>query len=142
MGHMFLQSLILPLYKARLCPLLGRSSFCMLVWEGKLEAKEAGGLKAELMVMLNDVDVKSWFDGSYRIVNERNILTGVSGIKRPDRIMIGEKEVIVVDYKSGETESDRYKYQLNAYIRELKNCGYLNVAGYIWYTKFNKRVKV
>ncbi len=113
-----------------------------MVWEGKLEAKNAGGLKAELMVMLNDIDVKSWFDGSFRIVNERSILTGVNGIKRPDRIMIGEEEVIVVDYKSGEAESDRYKYQLNAYLRELKNCGYLNVSGYIWYTRFNKRVKV
>ena len=57
----------------------------------------------------------------------------------PDRIMIGSGEVVVVDYKSGDIESDNYKYQLRSYIRELKNCGFENVSGYIWYTKMNKR---
>jgi CRISPR/Cas system-associated exonuclease Cas4 (RecB family) len=56
--------------------------------------------------------------------------------------MIGAGDVVVVDYKSGELESDKYKYQLRSYIRELKNCGYENVTGYIWYTRQNKRVKV
>ncbi|MBL7968095.1 MAG: UvrD-helicase domain-containing protein [Prolixibacteraceae bacterium] len=113
-----------------------------IVWEGKLESPELAGLKEQLLVMLNDGEVKSWFDGSFRIVNERSILTGMNGIKRPDRIMIGENEVIVVDYKSGESELDKYKYQLRSYIRELKNCGYQNVSGYIWYTRMNKRIAV
>jgi CRISPR/Cas system-associated exonuclease Cas4 (RecB family) len=86
--------------------------------------------------------VKSWFDGTYRVVNERNILTGANGLKRPDRIMIGADGVVVVDYKSGEMESDKYKSQLRSYIRELKNCGYENVSGFIWYTRHNKRVQV
>jgi len=50
--------------------------------------------------------------------------------------------VVVVDYKSGEMESEKYKYQLRTYISELKKCGYENVNGYIWYTRHNKRVKV
>lgn len=110
--------------------------------EGKIGADKAETMKAELMEMLGDWDVKSWFDGTYRVVNERNILTGASGLKRPDRIMIGEDRVVVIDYKSGESESDNYKYQLRSYIRELKNCGYSNVSGYIWYTRHNKRVEV
>jgi CRISPR/Cas system-associated exonuclease Cas4 (RecB family) len=56
--------------------------------------------------------------------------------------MIGPDGVVVVDYKSGEVESDKYKYQLRTYIQELKKCGYPNVSGYLWYTKTNKRVKV
>jgi len=110
--------------------------------EGKIGAEKAETMKAELMEMLGDREVKSWFDGTYRVVNERNILTGINGVKRPDRIMIAADGVVVVDYKSGETESDNYKYQLRSYIRELKNCGYKNVSGYIWYTRYNKRVEV
>lgn len=110
--------------------------------EGKIGAEKAETMKAELMEMLGDQEVKSWFDGTYRVVNERNILTGANGVKRPDRIMIAADGVVVVDYKSGETESDNYKYQLRSYIRELKNCGYKNVSGYIWYTRHNKRVEV
>ncbi len=110
--------------------------------EGKIDAGKSDSLKAELLGMLNDQEVKSWFDGTYRVVNERNILTGENGLKRPDRIMIGDDGVVVVDYKSGETESEKYKYQLRSYIRELQNCGYENVSGYIWYTRQNKRVAV
>ncbi len=110
--------------------------------EGKIGSGESDKMVAELSELLNDPEVKSWFDGTFRVVNERNILTGANGIKRPDRIMIGADGVVVVDYKSGDIESDKYKYQLRSYIRELKNCGFTNVSGYIWYTKTNKRVAI
>ena len=110
--------------------------------EGKIGSDEAGKMLAELTELLADPEVKSWFDGTYRVVNERNILTGANGVKRPDRIMIGKDRVVVVDYKSGDMESDNYQYQLRTYMRELKNCGFENVSGYIWYTKTNKRVAV
>ncbi len=110
--------------------------------EGKIGLDEAAKMILELTELLNDPEVKPWFDGTYRVVNERNILTGINGVKRPDRIMIGVDRVVVVDYKSGDSESDSYKYQLHSYIRELKNCGFENVSGFIWYTKTNKRVAV
>src|SRR5665648_31224 len=110
--------------------------------EGKIASEESGQIVLDLTKLLQDPEVKSWFDGTYRVVNERNILTGINGVKRPDRIMIGPDGVVVVDYKSGNLESDKYKYQLRTYMRELKNCGYGNVSGYIWYTKTNKRVAV
>jgi CRISPR/Cas system-associated exonuclease Cas4 (RecB family) len=110
--------------------------------EGKISSDEAVKMRADLDELLQDSEVKTWFDGTYRVVNERNILTGINGVKRPDRIMIGENGVVVVDYKSGEMESDKYKYQLRTYIQELRNCGFQNVSGYIWYTKTNKKVKI
>lgn len=110
--------------------------------EGKISSGEAAILCNEIAELLSDQEIKSWFDGTFRVVNERNILTGANGIKRPDRIMIGNNQVIVVDYKSGESELEKYGYQLKSYIRELRNCGYPNVSGYIWYTRTNRRVKV
>lgn len=110
--------------------------------DGKMTAGKAEAMKAQLTDLISDPEVKSWFDGTYRVVNERSVLTGPRGVKRPDRIMIGPKDVVIVDYKSGEVESDNYKYQLRTYMRELENCGYQNVTGYIWYTRKNKRVMV
>jgi len=110
--------------------------------EGKIGSEMASEMISELTELLKDKDVENWFNGTFRVVNERSILTGANGIKRPDRIMIGPNEVVVVDYKSGEMESEKYKYQLRTYISELKKCGYENVNGYIWYTRHNKRVKV
>ncbi len=113
-----------------------------LVFQGVINPTLADVIRIQIKQMVSDAEVISWFDGSYRVLNERSILTGAKGIKRPDRIMIGENELIVVDYKSGEAELDKYQYQVKSYMRELINCGYKNVSGYIWYTKTNKRVKV
>ena len=110
--------------------------------EGKIGSQDSLDMLSELADLLNDAEIKSWFDGTYRVVNERNILTGANGLKRPDRIMIGDEKVVVIDYKSGDTESEKYKFQVRSYLNELRKCGFKNVSGYIWYTKTNKRVAV
>lgn len=113
-----------------------------LVFKGMLTSEELIAIKSQLDVLISDNEVKSWFDGTYRVVNERNILSKDKDMKRPDRIMISEDETIVVDYKSGETELDKYKWQVRKYMKELQECGFPEVQGFIWYTKFNKRVPV
>lgn len=110
--------------------------------EGKMSAEKAKWMMSYLKELLNDPEIKSWFDGTYRVINNRNILTGPRGLRRPDRIMAGPNDTIIVDYKSGEVETENYVYQLRSYVRELANCGYKNVKGYIWYTRTNKRVEV
>ena len=113
-----------------------------LVFQGMLTQPEAGKIEKQLRELVSDPEVKSWFDGSFRVMNERNILTGKNGLKRPDRIMLAVDQVIVVDYKSGEKELDKYQYQIRNYMRALKACGYRHITGFIWYTRTNKRVEV
>ncbi|MGE5448981.1 MAG: 3'-5' exonuclease, partial [Bacteroidales bacterium] len=110
--------------------------------EGKMSADKAKWMMSHLSELLSDPEIKSWFDGTYKVINARNILTGPRGLRRPDRIMAGPEGTIIVDYKSGEVETENYVYQLRSYVRELANCGFKNVKGYIWYTRTNKRVEV
>lgn len=113
-----------------------------LVFKGMLTNAEAADIYSQLQQLLTDPEVKSWFDGSYRVLNERNLITGYAGVKRPDRIMLGNAEVIVVDYKSGEQETDKHLAQVRNYMKVLTECGYPQVKGYVWYTRFNKRIQV
>ncbi|MDD4189694.1 MAG: UvrD-helicase domain-containing protein [Mangrovibacterium sp.] len=113
-----------------------------LVFQGMLTWTDADSIRKQLGELIADPDVASWFDGSFRVMNERNILTGKNGLKRPDRIMVSGDRVIVVDYKSGELERDQYRYQLRSYMRALEACGYERITGFIWYTRTNKRVEV
>jgi len=113
-----------------------------LVFQGMMSRAGADQIEKQLKNLLVAPEVKSWFDGSFRVVNERNILTGKNGLRRPDRIMFSDDQVIVVDYKSGEKELDKYHYQVRNYMRALAACGYRNISGFIWYTRTNKRVEV
>ncbi|WP_163711453.1 UvrD-helicase domain-containing protein [Mangrovibacterium lignilyticum] len=113
-----------------------------LIFKGMMTEDEAAEIRPQLEELIADPEVASWFDGSYRVLNEHNIITGYAGVKRPDRIMLSDDEVIVVDYKSGEHESEKYVKQVRDYVTAIEQCGYPKVKGFIWYTRMNKRVRV
>ena len=79
---------------------------------------------------------------SAKIINERAILMkkkdaeGKISIenKRPDRIVMVNDKVIIIDYKFGE-ENKKYKNQVKEYADLVKKMGYKNVEGYLWYVE-------
>lgn len=83
-----------------------------------------------------------WFDKTAKIINERAILMkkkdaeGKISIenKRPDRIVMVNDKVIIIDYKFGE-ENKKYKNQVKEYADLIKKMGYNNVEGYLWYVE-------
>ncbi len=102
--------------------------------------------KKELLVSLREwlsiPEVKEWYSGKYRMLNETQVLHPAFGFSRPDRVMIGDDEVIVVDYKFGEAEESRYLRQVRRYVQYIQEMGYDNVSGYVFYVRLKKVVKV
>jgi RecB family endonuclease NucS len=66
---------------------------------------------------------------------------GKTRTKRPDRVMLNEQEVIVVDYKFGE-EKHEHSQQLKQYKDLMRKMGYKNVKGYLWYVPREMLVEV
>ena len=56
--------------------------------------------------------------------------------RRPDRVMMSEKETIVVDYKFGKPKAE-YIDQVKEYMDLLQKMGHNNVKGYVWYVLQN-----
>ena len=55
--------------------------------------------------------------------------------------MTGGK-TIVIDYKFGEEESEKYIRQVERYIQLYRLMGYKNVSGVVWYVPADKVVEV
>ncbi|MFV0365189.1 MAG: UvrD-helicase domain-containing protein [Mangrovibacterium sp.] len=114
-----------------------------LQFKGLFPQEELETYSEQIKTMISDPEVAAWFDGSYSVLNERAILLGNNhGLRRPDRIMVKGNEAVVVDYKSGELELQKYHKQVSEYMARLKECGFEKVSGYIWYTRSNKRERV
>ncbi len=111
------------------------------VFEGRIDEKERFEIQQELLDSIKNPQVKDWFDGSWRTINERSLLTSTK-ILRPDRIMVSEKKAIVVDYKTGEQKSEKYNSQVKRYAKTLKETGFEKVEGYLWYVALNEVEKV
>lgn len=80
-------------------------------------------------------ETAKWFDGTYELYNEHNILIrndGHAKIFRPDRVMVAADHAVVVDYKFG-SEKEEYKDQVEMYANNLAKLLNKPVKGYLWY---------
>lgn len=74
-----------------------------------------------------------WFSGRWTLLREQAIL--VNGTEcRPDRVMIRDKHAIVLDYKFG-AKQDKYATQVRGYMDAMRQLGYSDVEGYLWYAQ-------
>lgn len=102
---------------------------------GDVTADEADEIRELLKERIRDVEAFGWFpsDGS-RILRETEIIDVDARAYRPDRVVIAEGKVKVVDYKFGEHNA-RYERQVLKYARMWKQMGYDDVSAYLWYVQ-------
>lgn len=108
-----------------------------LLFEGVIESVEKAQEIYEIAEKaLNLDEVKDWYSGEWTLYNECSIIyndeQGNMQTRRPDRVMMKGKEVIVVDFKFGKKKPE-YSTQVREYMSLLSEMGYTDIKGYIWY---------
>ena len=105
-----------------------------LIFEGKLLSENRDKLKTKIEELLSEDPFREWFSDRYKVLNEASILQQ-SGTSRPDRVLIGDDKVIVIDYKFGQLKNAKYNRQVMHYVDLIKqmDAGYKKVEGYLWY---------
>ena len=63
-------------------------------------------------------------------------------IKRPDRILESDTEVVVIDYKFTSFHNPEYNHQVSVYADALRHLTNKKVRGYLWYVWPNEKVEV
>ena len=116
------------------------SAINRLRMEGVIESKEHEEKVLKLANWaLGHPKVKEWFSGEWSLYNECAIIYKVNGelqTRRPDRVMMKDDEVIVVDFKFGKPYPE-YNEQVREYMNLLQSMGYKRVSGYLWYVFYN-----
>ena len=117
--------------------------------DGTLSEAEAQTLRETIARALGHPVVHEWFGGGWqRVRNEQEIIlpseasAGERTIRRPDRVMTAGRRAVVVDYKFGCHEAARYRRQIREYCDLLRQMGYTDVEGYLWYVQRGNIEKV
>lgn len=105
---------------------------------GIIDQTEATALMEKLTILLQKPEVSPWYQSPTRVLNEVEILFGPGKSRRPDRVMLSEGKAIVVDYKFGENTDSRHHNQVHYYMRLIRQMGYTDVKGYLWYVELDK----
>ncbi len=81
--------------------------------------------------------IGQWFSPVWEHVRFEDaiIIPGDTAQRRPDRVMINGEHAVVVDYKFGRGGAEAYRRQVREYMRLLRDMGYTDVEGYLWYVR-------
>ncbi|MES2763396.1 MAG: UvrD-helicase domain-containing protein [Bacteroidota bacterium] len=96
--------------------------------------------KEESYKMLNDINqllsipaIVSYFEKGVDVKNELEILTSAGDILRPDRVVVSNNEAVVIDYKTGKRNAQKYHTQMQDYEYALLGLGYTSVKKLLLY---------
>jgi len=105
--------------------------------DGLATTQECLGYEKELAEKLKRAEVASWFSPDQEVLNEISLLHPSGTMLRPDRILRSGDSITVIDYKFGK-ENNSNRKQVEDYIIMIKEMGYSNVVGYLWYVMADK----
>lgn len=104
-----------------------------LLSEGIIQEEEWQPLKQSVMDVLQHPELSKLLHQSGHSIIERNIIDINGRIQRPDRILIKDDSVLLLDYKFTLEQSDKHVEQILKYKDLLKQMGYVNVQPYLFY---------
>lgn len=108
-----------------------------------LSDQECDHLRELIAQAMENPLIAEWFNGEWEsVLNEHSIILPGGGTYRPDRVMISGERAVVVDYKFGMEQQSSYIRQITRYFNLLRDMGYKQVEGHIWYIALGEVVTI
>jgi ATP-dependent helicase/nuclease subunit A len=105
-------------------------------YAGKISSEDCKELSIKINEMISRPQVADWFTDKWEVKTEEAILDISGKIRIPDRVLVGDNQTLVIDFKFGEKHSE-YVSQVSDYMDLLIDMGYENVKGIIYYAEKN-----
>jgi ATP-dependent helicase/nuclease subunit A len=117
-----------------------------LEFEGIITQKEGQGIREAIEKVINLPELQPLFEEGLQINNEREILLPNGEIQRPDRVVIKDGIVHIIDYKTGKSNDPKlhhkYAEQVKNYGKLYNQMGYEKVEMMLVYLEMNEVVRV
>ncbi|MEY1637915.1 UvrD-helicase domain-containing protein [Tenuifilum osseticum] len=111
------------------------------VQNGYITANQRQNVHNSLISMINSEPYKQWFSSTWEVKNEASIVNTDGNIYRPDRVLIGDNQAVIIDFKFG-LATPKHRKQVEQYKELLLSMGYERVKGYLWYFQLNRHEEV
>lgn len=109
---------------------------------GLIHSEEKAEYCKKIETYLMQTRASEWFGHQWEVITEKDILFPEGTKARPDRVIMTDEQVCVIDYKFGLSEESKYIKQVKFYCHTLEKMGMTHVRGFIWYVKSGKVVEV
>lgn len=107
-------------------------------YAGIITREESGELSERLRQLLRRPEVAPWYDGHARLLPNTQILSSGAPETAPDRVMVTDEGVVLVDFRFGQKESASALRKMKNNIVQVRRMDFRSVKGYVWYVELNK----
>lgn len=118
-----------------------KNAFDQAIADGLLSTKEREEVKNQVMELLSNPLIASWFTNDWHVRTEVPILLPGGQENRIDRLLTNDRSAIVIDYKTGVPSKADQKQVLD-YIEILHKMNFTSVDGYVLYVRSGEVVEV
>ncbi|PVX52480.1 ATP-dependent exoDNAse (exonuclease V) beta subunit [Balneicella halophila] len=110
-------------------------------YSGLITSNAIPNYKRHLTELLQRKTIHEYFTKKYEVLNERPFWMEGSAYV-PDRVVYNDEEVVVIDYKFGETQQSSHRKQVERYLSFFEKKGFKNRKGFLIYGVFSEIVQV
>lgn len=108
---------------------------------GLISVEMKSKLRKRVEELLNDEQLMPFFLEDWEVKTEQIILQESGESYVPDRLLIKNNKVKIIDYKTGSTsQMEKHKKQVDGYYKALKKMGFKEISKYIIYTEENDKI--
>lgn len=108
--------------------------------KGRVTAEERDEIRTIITELFNDRHFAAYFESKEQL-NEKEFINSKGRKLIPDKIIVTADQTLVVDFKTGQ-ETPKHKEQVQEYLAILKEVGFENLVGEIYYTEEGRAVPV
>jgi ATP-dependent exoDNAse (exonuclease V) beta subunit len=102
---------------------------------GSLTAEQAQQAKELLSTRLSEAVPMGWFpEDASQVYLERDVIDTDGQVYRPDRVVVRDGRVIIIDYKFGD-HYNKYERQMKRYADIWRRMGHTEVTAVLWYVQ-------
>lgn len=110
--------------------------------EGLIKEAELAHFHRRTSLVLNHPDLQNLLKDGGQVMNEKTIISATGKSYRPDKVLIGNGHVTILDYKFTLNEDNAHIRQVKGYEDLLNEMGYAQVNNYLFYALTGNLKKV
>jgi len=104
-----------------------------MLTEGFFREEELESFRKQAITVLEHHELQLLLNSSTETINEKSIIDRSGKSYRPDKVLISDGKVTVIDYKFTQKESPAHIKQVHGYRTLLQEMGYPTVNTYLFY---------
>lgn len=113
----------------------------IFIVSGQIDVSMRGDIKAAAEMYFTVAEEKDLLVGVQKVLNEHAILVPTGKILRPDKVLVRNSDIIVLDFKTG-VSSKKHQEQVWNYKRNLEEIFGKKVIPMLYYTQSNELIQI